>query len=107
MDNPFVIPVTGQADWDSSNADLNVIERGYHVTERAGVAINTGQVFGLNSGGFFFPFDPNSKTIYPHGMAYTAAASGDSARALAWGIVRSLGINSALLSPASRSTCPP
>lgn len=94
-DNPFVTPVSGQADWDSSlNADFGVLERGYHVTERAGVAINSGQVLWLNSGGFFFPFDPNSKTIYPTAMAYTAAASGDSLTALAWGIVRSLGINS-------------
>jgi hypothetical protein len=95
MDNPFVIPVAGQADWDSSlTADLNTIERGYHFTERAGAAINTGNIVWLNSGGFAFPFDPNSKTIYPHGMAYTATASGDSAVFVAWGIVRSLGINS-------------
>jgi hypothetical protein len=95
LDNPFVTPVSGQADWDTSlNADLGVIERGYHVTERAGTAINTGQVLWLNSGGFFFPFDPNSSASFPHAMAYTAASSGDSLTALAWGIVRSLGINS-------------
>jgi hypothetical protein len=51
-------------------------------------------VLWLNSGGFFFPFDPNSAAIFPHALAYTAAASGDSLTALAWGIVRSLGINS-------------
>lgn len=95
MDNPFIVPSDGEADWDSSlNADLHTVDRGYHVTERAGTAINTGQVLWLNSGGFAFPYDPNSTTAYPHAMAYTAAASGDSLTALAWGIVRSLGINS-------------
>lgn len=95
MDNPFVIETNGQADWDAAlTANFAVLERGYHMTERAGTAINTGQVLWLNSGGFFMPFDPNSLAIYPHAMAYTAAASGDSMSALAWGIVRSLGINS-------------
>ena len=70
------------------------IERGYHITERAGTAINTGQVLWLNSGGFFFPFNPNSESIGPNAYAFTAAASGDSFTVLAWGIVRSLGINS-------------
>lgn len=94
-DNQFLTPAAGEADWDASlSADLVVLERGYHVTERAGVAINTGQVLWLNSGGFFFQFDPNSASVYPMAMAFTAAASGDTLRALAWGIVRSLGINS-------------
>lgn len=71
------------------------LERGYHVTEHAGVAVNTGHVLWCNSGGFFFPFNPNSADIFPHAIAYTAAASGDSLTALAWGICpRSIGINS-------------
>lgn len=95
MDNPFDTPTEGQGDWDSGlGVNFMALERGYHVTERAGTAINTGQVLWLNSGGFAFPFDPNSKSIYPVGLAYTAIASGDSATFLAWGIVRSLGINS-------------
>lgn len=98
MDNPFVIETNGQADWDAAlTANFAVIERGYHVTERAGTAINTGAVLWLDPTGFFHPFDPNSLAIYPHAMAYTAAASGDSMSALAWGIVRSLGINSPAL----------
>lgn len=98
MDNPFILPTDGQADWDSSlNANFSVIERGYHVTERAGTIINTGQVLFLNSGGFFFPFNAASQDIYPTAYAFTAAASGDTLTALAWGIVRSLGVNSALL----------
>lgn len=95
MDNPFVTPTSGQADWDASlTADILAIDRGFHVTERAGTAISTGQILWLNSGGFFFPFNPNSESIRPHAMAYTAAASGDSLTAVAWGIVRSLSINS-------------
>jgi spore coat protein U-like protein len=94
-DQGFTTPTAGQADWDASlNADLAILERGYNITERAGVAINTGNVLYLNSGGFFFPYDPNSLSILPSAMAFTAAASGDSLTALAWGIVRSLGINS-------------
>lgn len=92
-DNPFNTPVSGQADWDSGlGLDFQVIERGYHITERAGTAISTGQVLWMNSGGFFFPFDPNSKSISPSAFSYMAAASGDSMPALAWGIVRSLGV---------------
>lgn len=95
-DNGFVTPSTGQADWDASlTADLGVIERGYHITERAGVAINTGEVLWINSGGFAFQYNPNSESIVPHAMAFTAAASGDSLKMLAWGVVRSLAINSA------------
>lgn len=94
-DNQFLTPSAGQADWDASlTADLGTIERGYHWTERAGVAINSGNVVWINSGGFAFPFNPNSEDIYPHGFAYTAASSGDTFTALAWGIVRSFGINS-------------
>lgn len=95
MDNPFDTPTSGAADWDSGlSANFQVVERGYHLTERAGQAISSGQVVTLNSGGFFFPYNPNSTAIVPAGYAYTAAASGDSLTALAWGIVRSLGINS-------------
>lgn len=95
MDNPFDTPTDGQGDWDSGlAANFLALERGYHVTERAGIAINTGQVLWLNSGGFFFPFNPNSESVSPHAYAFTAAASGDTLTALAWGIVRSLMINS-------------
>jgi hypothetical protein len=95
MDNPFDIPASGQADWDSGlQQDFYAIERGYHVTERAGQAVSSGQVLWLNSGGFFFPYNPNSAATQPHAYAFTAAASGDSLTALGWGIVRSLAINS-------------
>lgn len=94
-DNQFVFPTNGQADWDASlSADLSILERGYHTTERAGMAINTGNVLWMNSGGFFFAFDPNSLDIFPSHLAYTSASSGDSLTALAWGSIRSLGINS-------------
>lgn len=95
MDNPFEVLTSGQADWDSDIiANFAVLDRGYHVTERAGQAVSTGQILSLNSGGFFFPYNASSTSVQPHAMAYTAAASGDSLTALAWGIVRSLGINS-------------
>lgn len=93
MDNPFVIETNGQADWDAAlTANFAVIERGYHVTERAGMAINTGAALWLNPTGFFVPYNPNSGAIQPHALSYTAAASGDSLSAIAWGIVRSLSV---------------
>lgn len=95
MDNPFNTPISGSADWDTDiSANFQAIERGYHVTERAGVDVATGQMLTLNSGGFFFPYNSASADIAPHALAYTAASSGESITALAWGIVRSMGINS-------------
>lgn len=97
MDNPFVIETAGQADWDSAlTANFQAIDRGYHITERAGVAVSTGQFLTLSSGGFFHPFNPAVDSL-AHAYAFTAAASGDSLTALGWGIVRSLGVNSALI----------
>lgn len=94
-DNQFVFPTNGQADWDASlSGNWSIVERGYHTTERAGMAINTGNVLWMNSGGYFFAFDPNSADIFPSHLAYTAASSGDSMTVLAWGSIRSLGINS-------------
>lgn len=95
MDQPFDTPLSGQADWDSGlGANFNALERGYYLTERAGQTISSGQVLTLNSGGFFFPYAPSSADIQPHAYAFTAGASGDSFTALAWGITRSLDINS-------------
>jgi hypothetical protein len=97
MENPFNLPVSGQASWDDDvNLALQVFDRGYHVTERAGQAISSGQMLALTSGGWFLPFDPNS-TLPCVGYSFTAAASGDSISPLAWGTVRSLDINSAAL----------
>lgn len=94
-DNQLAVITSGASDWDTDlDANFTILERGFHISERAGVAVNTGQVLWQNSGGFFFPFDPNSVDIFPHALALTAAASGDSTQMLAWGIVRSLAINS-------------
>lgn len=94
-DNQFIQPTEGQADWDTSlRSNFSILERGYHVTGQAGIAVKTGDVLWSNSGQFFFPFNPNSRDIQPHAIAFTSAASGDSLMALAWGIVRSLGIHS-------------
>ena len=94
MDNPFDTPVTGQADWDSGlGANFQAIERGYHVSERVGVAVNTGNILCLTSSGWLVPWDVNS-TVPALAMAYTAALSGETVTALAWGISRSLSINS-------------
>lgn len=93
MDNPFVIETNGQADWDAAlTANFSVIERGFHVTERAATAISTGQILWLDATGFFHPYDPNSLTISPTALSFMAASSGDSLAALAWGIVRSLAV---------------
>jgi hypothetical protein len=98
LDNQFSSVSAGAADWDSDvNRNTGISERGYHVTQRAGIAVNTGMALWCNSAGFVFPFDPNSTSIRPFAMAYTAAASGDTINMLAWGIVRSLAINSAVL----------
>lgn len=94
MDNPFDTPVTGQADWDSGlGANFQAIERGYHVSERVGVAVNTGNILCLTSSGWLVPWDVNS-TVPALAMAYTAALSGETVTAVAWGISRSLSINS-------------
>jgi hypothetical protein len=90
-DNQLSILASGQADWDSDvDANFGVLERGYHTTARAGVAINSGYVCWMTSGGFMVPFNPNSTTIKPTALAITAPASGDSALFLLTGIVRSL-----------------
>lgn len=90
-DNQFAILASGQADWDADlDANFGIVERGYHTTARAGVAINSGYVCWMTSGGFMVPFDPNSKSILPTALAFTAPASGDSALFLLAGIVRSL-----------------
>jgi hypothetical protein len=109
-DNKFPSIVTGASGWDGDLGNLiTILERGYHVTERAGVAINTGQVLWLSNSGFFFPFDPNSASITPMALAFSAANSGDTITALTRGIVRSLGINSAATigQPAYVSTSTP
>jgi hypothetical protein len=98
MDQPFDTPVSGQASWDDGlSANFQAIERGYHITERAGTDISTGRILTLNSGGFFQPYDPTVTSMQPVAYSYLAAASGDSMTALGWGIVRSLGINSPVI----------
>lgn len=95
QDNQLAILSSGAADWDADlDANFAVIERGYHISEHAGQAISSGQVLALNSGGFFKPYDPTVTSMPPVAYAFTAAASGDSMQALAWGIVRSLDVNS-------------
>jgi hypothetical protein len=94
-DNQLENPTAGQADWDSAlNANFTILERGYHLSAQAGIAINTGYVVWMNSGGFLFPFNPNSRDVYPYGLSYTAAASGESVQVILSGIVRSLAIHS-------------
>lgn len=86
---------SGASDWDTDlNSNFALLERGFHITARAGAAVNTGDVLWMNSGEFFFPFNPNSYDIFPHAMAPRAASSGDTLQAVAWGIVRSLAIHS-------------
>lgn len=94
-DNQFLAPTEGQADWDTSlRANFTIAERGYHITGQAGADIRSGHVLWVNSGQFFFHYNPNSRDIQPHAIALTAASSGDTTQVLAWGIVRSLGITS-------------
>lgn len=94
-DNLFSTQATGTNDWDTAeNANWNIVERGAHVTLQAGIAINTGQVLAVNSGGFLFPFDINSQAARPKFFSYTAAASGDTLNVLRNGVVRSLGVTS-------------
>lgn len=89
----FSNQTAGQADWDSGlNSNFTTAERGYHSAGRAASALNTLDVVALSSGGFFQRFDPNSSTIVPHGMTYTAAASGDSIQAVRFGSVRTVTI---------------
>jgi hypothetical protein len=97
MDNPFNTPISGQGDWDTGlSGNFGVVERGYHVTERAGQAVSTGQIVAMTSGGWMLPFNPSS-SLPCLGYAYTAAASGDAFTVIGHGIMRSLDINSSCL----------
>lgn len=94
-DNGLNILTSGQSDWDAdTDENFGILERGYHISEHAGQAVSSGQVLTLNSSGFFKPYDPTVTSMPPMAYAYTAAASGDALQALAWGIVRSLDVNS-------------
>lgn len=96
-DNQFELQSAGQADWDSGlNANFTLLERGYHQTAVAGMAINTGYALWQSSAGYWFHFNPNSEAIRPHALALFAANSGESLQALVFGIVRSLAIHSAI-----------
>lgn len=95
IDNQFSEPPSGEANWDSDwDNNMGILERGYHTTAQAGVAVGTGNVLCMNSGGFLFPFNTTTPGLFPQYFSFTAANSGDSMQVLARGIVRSLGITS-------------
>lgn len=97
MENPFNLPISGQASWDDDiDQALQVFDRGFHITERAGQAISSGQMVAMTSGGWMLPFNPAS-SLPCIGYSYLAASSGDSLSVMAWGAVRSLSINSPVL----------
>lgn len=103
-------PTTGQADWDQSlNGNFTIAERGYHVKAVAGIAVDTGDVLWINSGGFAFRYHPSSLTTRPHVFAYKAVASGEEDFFLAKGAVRSLSVFSSMVpgQPAYVSTDTP
>lgn len=94
-DQQLETQTAGTADWDSGlNANFTILERGHHVTIPAGMAVNTGHVLWVDSGGFAHHYDPNSLDIRPHCYAWTGASSGDDVQALVRGSIRSLDINS-------------
>jgi hypothetical protein len=90
-DQQLAFPAEGQADWDSSlGANFTILTRGYHTLAQAGAAVSTGDILWMNSGGFYFQYDPRSTAIFPQAVAFTAAGSGDSMQALLRGVVRSV-----------------
>jgi hypothetical protein len=94
-DQNFALPGSGNSDWDSSlNSNFTIIGRGFHLSAQLGEAVNTGDALWINSGNFAFRFNPNSQSIRPRALAYTAGASGDTQQVLLTGIVRSLGVHS-------------
>lgn len=90
----FSKPSAGSSDWDTGlNPNFDTIERGYHIRASAGIDIKTGHVVWINSGGFAFPFNPNSESLtFPHAFSYRSVASGEQAMFLRRGIVNSLDI---------------
>ena len=92
-DNNLEYQPSGQADWDTSNnANWAIVERGYHVKLTAGVAISSGQVCTVSSGGIARPLDARSMSLKPHVISYKSVASGTVTQFLSRGAVRSMGV---------------
>lgn len=92
-DQQFSVQASGTADWDTAlNANFNILERGFHLVERVGTPVNTGDICRLNNSGFMLPCSCNPGGQRLLGLALTAAASGDSIQFLLHGIVRSLAV---------------
>lgn len=98
-DNQLETLASGQADWDTGlNANFQIIERGHHITANAGIAVVSGQVCSVRSGGWVVPYDArSSNNPLPAMMAMQAVSSGAAGMFLATGTVRSMSIWSGFL----------
>lgn len=101
FDNELEAQTTGGASWDDGlNANVQIMERGFHVKLTAGVAINSGQMCLINSAGLAVPYDARSlSNRWPHVMAYKSVSSGAAAAFVREGIVRSMSIWSGKIIP--------
>lgn len=99
-DQNLELQPSGQADWDTgNNANLAILERGYHVKMTAGIGISSGQVCTIGSGGLVWPLNANSMSNKPHLISYKSINSGDVTQFLTRGVVRSMTIWSGNINP--------
>lgn len=99
-DQQLELLTAGQSGWDTSlNANMAILERGYHVQLTAGSAINSGQVCVVNSGGFALPLNASSSANWPGVISYRSVGSGEAAQFIAAGIVRSMSLWSGAIVP--------
>jgi len=87
-------PPEGQADWDSTwNANIDILDRGFHGKFTTGVGVNTGDILWPTASGTLLPYNSRSLSLrQPLALSYKAVASGVTDYFLLRGIVTSVGI---------------
>jgi len=92
---------SGQADWDTGlNSNFSIIDRGYHGKFTTAMAVATGDICQVLSGGLIAKFDPRSlSNRFPKAMAYKAVSSGATDYFLLRGIVNSISVWSGNIIP--------
>jgi hypothetical protein len=99
-DNEFGLVSGGTPNWDGSvNANFSVMERGHHVKAVAGTSVPSGHVVTMVNSGHMLLYNPASEGVQPYAIAPSDVASGALGSFLRQGIVRSVEVWSAFLTP--------